>query len=42
MRKLHPGPRGRAAFGSRMSAGTAAKNVCLKEELILILGAQVT
>lgn len=42
MRKLHPSPHGRAALGSRTSAGTTVKNVCLKEELILILGAQVT
>ena len=42
MRKLHHGPRGSPAFGSRMSAGTTVKNMCLEKELILILGAQVS
>ena len=35
-------PHGSPAFGSRMSAGTAVKNMCLEKELILILGAQVS
>lgn len=42
VRKLHHSPHGSPALGSKMSVGTAVKNMCLKKELILILGAQVS
>lgn len=42
MRKLYHSPHGSPALGSRMSVGAAVKNMCLKKELILILGAQVS